>query len=67
LRPRARETPKARATLERRAREASELLRAAGIELSALDGEQTAALLARALDPPGPPAGCTLDGVISRC
>jgi len=64
---RARETPKARATLERRAREAGELLRASGVELSALDGEQTVALLARALDPPGPPAGCTLDGVISRC
>ena len=64
---RAREASAARTTLERRSRETSELLRAAGIELSALDGEQTAALLAGAFDPPGPPAGSELDGVVSGC
>jgi hypothetical protein len=64
---RAREAARARTALERRKSETSELLRAAGVELSALDGEQTAALLARAFDPPGPPAGSALDGVISGC
>jgi hypothetical protein len=64
---RAREASAARSTLERRARETAELLRAAGVELSALDGEQTTALLARAFDPPGPPAGCALEGVVSGC
>lgn len=64
---RARDTGNARSTLERRARETSELLRAAGVELSTLDGEQTAALLARALDPPGPPAGCQLTEVVGAC
>lgn len=64
---RARETASARTTLERRAQETTELLRGAGVELTPLDGEQTAALLARALDPPGPPAGCTLDGAVSGC
>ena len=64
---RARDTGSARSTLERRARETSELLRAAGVELSTLDGEQTAALLARALDPPGPPAGCQLTEVVGAC
>jgi hypothetical protein len=64
---RAREAASARTTLKRHTREAAELLRAAGVELYALDGDQTAVLLARALDPPGPPAGCTLDGVISGC
>lgn len=54
-------------TLERRAREAVELLRPAGVELQPLDGEAAAALLARALDPPGPPVGSRLDGVIHRC
>jgi hypothetical protein len=57
----------ARTTLERRTSETAELLGAAGVELYALDGDQTAALLARALDPPGPPTDCTLDGVISGC
>jgi len=63
----ARESAAARATLERRAQETSELLRAAGVELTRLDGEQTAALLARAIDPPGPPSGCSLEGVVSAC
>ncbi len=64
---RARDTGSARGTLERRARETSELLRAAGVELSTLDGEQTAALLARAFDPPGAPAGCQLTEVVGAC
>lgn len=64
---RARDTASAHSTLERRAAEATELLRAAGVELTTLDGEQTAALLARALDPDGPPAGSTLDGVVRGC
>ena len=63
----AREIAAARTTLERRAAETSELLRAAGVELTRLDGEQTAALLARALDPDGPPAGSSLDGVVHGC
>ena len=63
----ARDTSSARTTLERRASEATELLRAAGIELTPLDGEQTAALLARTFDPPGPPAGSSLDGVVAGC
>jgi hypothetical protein len=64
---RAREAASARATLERRASETAELLRAAGVELTALDGDETAALLARALDPPGPPEGCALEGVVGAC
>jgi hypothetical protein len=64
---RAREAASARGPLERRAHETSELLRAAGIELSQLDGEQTTALLARALDPPGLPAGSALEGVVTGC
>ena len=63
----ARELAAARTTLERRAAETTELLRAAGVELTPLDGEQTAALLARALDPDGPPAGSTLAGVVHGC
>ena len=63
----AREAAAARTTLERRAQDAADLLRAAGVELTPLDGEQTAALLARALDPPGPPVGCALDGVVTAC
>jgi hypothetical protein len=64
---RARDVATARTTLERRAQETTELLRAAGVELTRLDGEQTAALLARAFDPPGPPVGCTLAGVVQGC
>jgi hypothetical protein len=60
----ARDTSSARGTLERRARETCELLRAAGVELSTLNGEQTAELLARA---PGPPAGCQLTEVVGAC
>ena len=64
---RAREAASARTTLERRTGETAELLQAAGVALHALDGEQTAALIARTFDPPGPPAGCTLDGAITAC
>ena len=63
----AREIAAARTTLERRATETTELLRAAGVELTPLDSEQAAALLARALDPDGPPAGSTLTGVVTGC
>jgi hypothetical protein len=63
----AREIAAARTTLERRAAETTELLRAAGVELTPLDGEQTATLLARALDPDGPPAGTSLAGVVRGC
>lgn len=64
---RARELAAARTALERRTAETSELLRAAGVELIPLDGEQTAALLACALDPPGPPSGSSLEGVVGAC
>lgn len=62
-----RDRSSARAVLERRGREASELLRPAGIELVVLDGEQAAELLAKALDPPGPPRGSRLEGVVHAC
>ncbi|HEU6443763.1 MAG TPA: PrgI family protein [Gaiellaceae bacterium] len=61
---RARDRPAAQTALERRAAEAVELLRAAGVELRALGGEETAGRLARALDSPGPPLGSTLTGVV---
>jgi len=67
LSTRARGKQKAQPELTRRAGEAQELLRATGVELRQLDGEQAAALLARALDPPGPPLGATLDGVVRAC
>src|SRR5256714_643327 len=67
LSTRARETQNAQLELTRRAGEAQELLRAAGVELRPLDGDQAAALLARALDPPGPPLGATLEGVVRAC
>jgi PrgI family protein len=67
LSTRAREKQNAQLELTRRAGEAQELLRAAGVELRPLDGEQAAALLARALDPPGPPLGATLEGVVRAC
>jgi PrgI family protein len=67
LSSRAREKQNAQLELTRRAGEAQELLRAAGVELRPLDGEQAAALLARALDPPGPPLGATLEGVVRAC
>jgi hypothetical protein len=64
---RARERAAARTALERRAAEAIELLRAAGVELRALGGEEAARLLARVLDPPGPPAGSQLTGAVQGC
>lgn len=67
LRSSVRDRQAARAALERRAAEAIELLRAAGVELRIVPGEDAGALLARALDPPGPPAGCTLSGVVTGC
>jgi hypothetical protein len=67
LSTRAREKQQAQLELTRRAGEAQELLRAAGVELRPLEGEQAAALLARALDPPGPPLGATLEGVVRAC
>ncbi len=54
----------AEVALARSAGQAAELLAGAEIELRPLDGEQTAAHLARCLDPPGPPAGSHLEGVI---
>jgi hypothetical protein len=67
LSSRSRERDTARADLERRASETSGLLHAAGVELHPLDGQQAAALLLSALEPPGPPAGSQLEGVIHRC
>ena len=67
LSTRARDKQNAQLELTRRAGEAQELLRAAGVELRPLDGEQAAALLARALDPPGPPLGAMLEGVVRAC
>jgi PrgI family protein len=64
---RARERSAARTALERRAGEAIELLRAAGVELRALGGDEAARLLARFLDPPGPHAGSQLTGVVQGC
>jgi hypothetical protein len=61
---RARDRQAARTALERRAAEAIELLRAAGVELRLLRGEEAANRLARSLDPPGPPAGSELTGVV---
>jgi PrgI family protein len=67
LSTRARERDAASADLERRASESENLLRAAGVTLHRLDGEAATALLLDALEPPGPPAGSHLDGVIHRC
>lgn len=67
LTTRARDRDSAQVELQRRAGEAQELLRAAGVEIRPLAGEQAAALLARALDPPGPPVGAMLDGVVRAC
>jgi hypothetical protein len=67
LTTRAREKQPAQLELQRRAGEAQELLRAAGVDLRPLAGEEAAALLARALDPPGPAVGITLDGVVRAC
>jgi hypothetical protein len=67
LSTRAREKQPAQLELQRRAGEAQELLRAAGVDLRPLAGEEAAALLARALDPPGPAVGITLEGVVRAC
>lgn len=67
LSTRTRERDAARTALERRASEATGLLRAAGVDLSALDGEHAAALLLGALEPPGSPTGSQLAGVVRRC
>ena len=67
LSTRSRERKTARADLERRASETTGLLHTAGVELHTLDGKQAAALLLDALEPPGPPAGSQLGGVIHRC
>ena len=67
LATRARDRKTAAAGLERRAGEALELLRAAGIELHPLSGQEAAARLARAFDQPGPAAGSELTGVIQAC
>ena len=64
-RNRKRET--AKSELERRAGETTGLLAAAGVELEALDGQRAAGLLLAALEPPGPPTGSHMDGVIRRC
>ena len=64
-RNRKRET--AKRDLERRAGETTGLLAAAGVELETLDGQRAAGLLLGALEPPGPPAGSHLDGVIRQC
>lgn len=61
----ARDRDAATATLRRSAEEARELLRAAGVDLRLLDGEDAAALLAHAIDPPGLPAGSHLTGVVT--
>jgi len=67
LSTRARDREDAQTALERRATEAVELLRAAGVELRMLSGEETASRLAHALDPPGPPPGSTLTGAVQAC
>jgi PrgI family protein len=64
LRSPERDGPPAEAALGRSAAQAAELLGAAEISLRLLDGAEVAALLARALDPPGPAAGSHLEGVI---
>jgi hypothetical protein len=67
LSTRARGRTAAQTALRRRAAEAIELLQTAAVELQPLEGEQAATLLARALDPPGPPTGARLDTVVTAC
>lgn len=67
LATRERKRQTAKSELERRASESTGLLAAAGVELEALDGQHAAKLLLGALEPPGPPAGSQMDGVIGRC
>jgi hypothetical protein len=55
------------ATLSRRAREATDLLSAADVHLRMLAGDRVAALLAGALEPPGPPEGSWQEGVVGAC
>lgn len=57
----------AAAVLERRADEAADLLAGAALNVNRLDGDATAQLLARTLDPPGPPPGSHLDGDVRAC
>lgn len=64
LNTRTRERTEAKTTLERRADETIGLLQSAGVELRRLSGAETALLLARTLDPPGPPPGAGLTGVV---
>lgn len=64
---REREHQAAQTELERRANQTIDALQAAGVELQPLTGPETAALLARTLDPPGPPLGTALTGVVRRC
>jgi len=63
----ARDRETAAAMLHRRAGDATGMLAEAGVTLRMLDGEHAAALLARTLDPPGPPAGSHLHGEIRAC
>jgi hypothetical protein len=67
LSARARDRDAARATLARRAAEASDLLAGAGVTLRVLGGEQAVALLAHTLAPPGLSAGACLDGEVRAC
>jgi hypothetical protein len=67
LSTRARDRGAAETTLRGRAREARELLRSCAVELHELPGERAAAVLARALAAPGPPAGSRLSGVVRAC
>lgn len=67
LSTRSRKRESAKSDLERRASETTGLLAAAGVELEALDGQRAAALLLGAIEPPGPPAGSHMGGVIHRC
>jgi len=67
LRTNERDRAAAKQTLERRRSDAIDLLHAAGVELQPLDGPQTVALLARTLDPPGPPHGASPTGVVHGC
>jgi hypothetical protein len=62
-----RDRGEAQAILARRAAETIDLLQVAGVELQPLTGTETAALLARALDPPGTPPGSQLSGVVHGC
>jgi hypothetical protein len=67
LRTHGREPDSARTTLTRRAREARELLREAGVHTEPLNQDAAGRVLAQALDPPGPPTGSHLTGAITTC